>query len=263
MTEYTHDEHYVPKMYLKCFAENDLCYVLNNYGGIKQRHITSICYEKDLYEFTSEKGDIIHQNLYEKELFQKLETEYTGYFEELLKVLDNKRMLDSFMDEENTKLLIIWMASMLFRNKVVIDMTKDVGGEIGINWTDAEGKNNAILHNTSMIEHTTEKKFKTHKIVFFENNSDISFVTSCFPVLIMPFENELHRWAMPINDKYYVLLIDRRNDFMKANSIIPMKLPIVDSYNQLMVCNEYSKYAISKDKKSFERYKKHVRGKVK
>ena len=260
MAEPTHDEHYVPQMYLKRFAEGKTCQVLDKYWNIKPKSVKGICYEDNLYEFTSEQGEIVYQNLYEKELFHKLETDYKGYFDELIEVLDNKADFNAYMDENNTKLLMIWMSSMLLRNVAVMGMTKEIGAEIGIEWTDAQSRNNAILHNTALIEHNAEKLYKTHKVIVFKNNSDISFVTSSFPVLIIPSANKLQIWVMPLTDKYIILLTDKGNKDMTANSVIPVKLPVVDFYNKLMVRNELSRYTISKDRKSLERYKHLCKG---
>lgn len=55
------NHHYVPKVYLKQFAQEDNCLfqLCKQYRGISKKHISQVCYEKDYFKFQREESKLI------------------------------------------------------------------------------------------------------------------------------------------------------------------------------------------------------------
>lgn len=74
--------HYVPKVYLKSFADaaGNLFALNKKYRSIRKRHITQVCYGLNYFTITKEETVVIHQitdlNIIEKQAFQKQESSY-------------------------------------------------------------------------------------------------------------------------------------------------------------------------------------------
>lgn len=79
-------------MYLKNFASNKMCYVLDMHGTVRQRSIKSICYEDDTYELTTVDGAVCNENTFEK-MFGQLENIYEPFITELISTLDSNKSL--------------------------------------------------------------------------------------------------------------------------------------------------------------------------
>ncbi len=253
----THRQHYVPQMYLKNFACNKMCYVLDEHGSVRQKSIKSICYEPDMYEVTDTDGNICKENTFEN-MFRQLETMYEPFITELISILDSDKSLKAFMRKDrNRELLIYFMVSLLLRNPIVFSGTQEAGKECGIEWTKAQSRNNAILHNASLLTGWGEKLHKTHKIVILKNISDVDFITSSFPsvILIGGKDNDTVRGVLRLSPRYVVLMIDKRDRTLKEDSVVPANTFLVDEYNTEIICGKAYKYKISKDKETLMRYK--------
>ena len=122
----TKRQHFVPKMYLKRFIfDGKNCYTLNHKNEIHCQNIREICWEKDLYELRNVYGEVVKRNLIEKEFFDKLiERGFTPFFDGFLGTVDEDQSAVEFLKrEENRTCLILFMGSLLLRNKTTIDQT--------------------------------------------------------------------------------------------------------------------------------------------
>lgn len=261
----THDQHVVPQVYLKSFADGKTCYVIDGYGKIRPKSIEGICYENDYYELRNTEGKIVYENLFEKAVYQKIETAYSNYLDDLffaLKTVSVKRFLKL---DDNCLCLITWMVIMLLRNPLAFSMTPEIGRELGAEWNDVQAHNNAILSITA-LENMSRALYKTHKAVFLKNDTDISFLTGNYPSIIMNDKYGKTRGYMPLSPEYYVLLIDKGDKGLKEYSVSSAKVPIVDYYNKKLIRSTIyiktdvkHKYIISKDRKTLEYYHEYIK----
>ncbi len=256
----THDQHVVPQVYLKRFATDKMCYVIDGYGKIREKSIEGICYEDDYYEFRSAEGNIVRPNWVENDLLGKVETMYSDFLDELRDALESNDVKRFMRFEDNGLCLITWMVIMLLRSPLVFKLTPDVAAELGIEWDIVQSHNNAILNISALTEYFSRKLYDTHKIVFKKNDTGISFLTGNYPSLILKDSHGELKGYMPLSPKFYVFLVDRDSD-MEDYSIIPSKESEVELYNQNMIRNVLHvetdikhKYIISKDKESLEHY---------
>ena len=260
----THDQHVVPQVYLKYFADGKTCYVIDGYGKIRPKSIEGICYEDDYYELRNTEGKIVYENLFEKAVYQKIETAYSNYLDDLffaLKTDNAKRFLKL---EDNSLCLITWMVIMLLRNPLAFSMTPEIGREMGIEWNDIQAHNNAILSMTA-LENMSRALYKTHKVVFLKNGTDTSFLTGNYPSIIMNDKCGKIRGYMPLSPEYYVLLIDKGDKELKEFSVSYAIKPIIDHYNIALIRSTIHietdvkhKYIISKDRKTLEYYQEYI-----
>lgn len=217
----------------------------------------SICYEDDTYELTTVDGAVCNENTFEK-MFGQLENIYEPFITELISTLDSNKSLKSFLiRDKNRESLIMFMVSMLLRNPIVFGQTQEAGRKCGIEWTKAQSRNNAILHNASLLEGWSKKLHKTHKIVVLKNKSDVDFVTGSFPCSIMSTDEngDTTRGTLVLSPRYMVLLIDKKIREFKEDSVVPVNTFVVDEYNAKIIGNKANKYVISRDKETLMRYK--------
>ena len=257
----THDQHFVPQMYLKHFADGKLCYVIEGHGKITKKSIDRICYKTDYYELKNIENKIVKHNLIESQFLNRIETMYTSYFEELFMALNNQSIEEFKYKDDNDLKLIIWLILMFLRNPLVFKETPEAAKEIGIEWDEIQAHNNAVINMVGLLEEWSNNLRKTHRIVFLKNNSDISFVTSNYPSIITRDSNGQIRGEMPLSPEYYMLLLDKGNG-IKEDSIQLAPKILVNYHNYNTVVNTFNlqtdveyKYIISKDKKTLEFYK--------
>ena len=226
------------------------------HGTVRQRSIKSICYEDDTYELTTVDGAVCNENTFEK-MFGQLETIYEPFITELISTLDSNKSLKAFLiRDKNRESLIMFMVSMLLRNPIVFEQTQEAGRKCGIEWTKAQSRNNAILHNASLLEGWSKKLHKKHKIVVLKNISDVDFVTGSFPCAIMSTDEngDTTRGTLVLSPRYMVLLIDKKIREFKEDSVVPVNTFVVDEYNAKIIGNKANKYVISRDKETLKRY---------
>ena len=264
----THDQHVVPQVYLKNFAEGKMCYVIDGYGKIQNKSIDGICYEKDYYEFIMPNGNKVVSNITENTL-QKIETIYSDFIEDLLRAINQDRGLYFLKQEDNKLCLITWIILMLLRNPLVFSLTSEVAEALGHKLNDIQSHNNAILNISLFLEDISRRINKTHKIVFIKNTSEISFITSNYPSIFAKDSNGEERGYMPLSSRYYVLLVNKKNKSLKEGEIIPAKPSVVEYYNKRIISNVIHvktnvnyKYIISKDRKSLEYYHEYIKKEI-
>ena len=256
----THNQHVVPQVYLKHFAIEKMCYVIDGYGKIQKKSIEGICYEDDYYEFRSAEGNIVRPNWVENDLLGKVETMYSDFLDDLRDALESNDVKRFMRFEDNGLCLITWMVIMLLRSPVVFKLTPEVAAELGIEWDAIQSRNNAILNISALTEHFSRKLYDTHKIVFIKNKTDISFLTGNYPSLILKDSHGELKGYMPLSPQYYVFLVDRDND-IEEYSIYRANESEVELYNRNMIRNVLHvetdvkyKYIISGNKESLEHY---------
>ena len=256
----THDQHFVPQMYLKYFANGKICNVIEGHGKITKKSIDRICYKADYYELKKSENEIVKHNLIETQFLNRLETMYTGFFEELFVALRNQNVEAFLHHDDNNLNLIIWLVLMFLRNPLVFKETPEAAKEIGIEWDDIQAHNNAVTNIVGLLTDWSNDLSKTHKIVFLKNNTDISFVTSSYPSIIMHDLNGQIRGEMPLSPEYYLLLLDKENDIKEASIQLAPEM-LVNRLNYKAIENTFYlktdveyKYIISKDKETLERY---------
>ncbi len=260
----THDQHVVPQVYLKYFADGKTCYVIDGYGKISSKSIEGICYENDYYELRDSEGEIVYKNLFESGVYQKLETSYSNYLEDLFLALKTDNVKRFLKLEDNSLCLITWMVIMLLRNPLAFSMTPEIGRKMGIEWNDLQAHNNAILSITA-LENMSRKLYKTHKVVFLKNDTNTSFLTGNYPSVIMNDKRGKTRGYMPLSPEYYVLLIDKGDKELKEFSVSYAIKPIINHYNIALIRSTIHietdvkhKYIISKDRKTLEYYQEYI-----
>ena len=262
----THDQHVVPQVYLKHFADGMMCYVIDGYNGkIRPKSIEGICYENDYYELRNSEGKIVYENLFETDVYQKIESAYSDYLDDLFLALKTDSLKRFLKIDDNCLCLITWMVIMLLRNPLAFSMTPEIGREMGIEWNDIQAHNNAIL-SIAALENMSRALYKTHKVVFLKNSTDISFLTGNYPSVIMNDKNGKIRGYMPLSPEYYVLLIDKGDKELKEFSVSYAIKPIIDHYNIALIRSTIHietdvkhKYIISKDRKTMEYYHEFIK----
>lgn len=128
----TRDEHYIPIMYLKGFSEikgksNKEKVLLWQFRTSTKEHIAvpvnarTICFEKDLYELTSQDGTFIAQNIIENRLSQ-FEAKVAGV---IRCIQERSKNEDCFycphvLNDEEKSILIIFMTLLIYRDPKTI-----------------------------------------------------------------------------------------------------------------------------------------------
>lgn len=146
----TIDEHYIPQFYLKQFSPNgDKIYqydILSPDSSSTFVPTKSICYEKNLYEFKNDSGEIIHRNLIEKH-FGTFETEFARVFRSIISKskIEKNYQTCSFLDKKEKALLVFFMTTLIIRNPEILLIAKDTALEFfGEQLTETNAKNLAL-----------------------------------------------------------------------------------------------------------------------
>lgn len=129
----THDEHYVPRMYLKNFTNEDGKFWILNKEAIKYhpnidtlvREATpkSVCFEKDMYEFKI--GDnFLYQNVIEN-IFCKYECDAEPELTKIIAKIDNVRYLH--LNKKEKSFIIEFALFIYYRNLIVQNVIDEIG----------------------------------------------------------------------------------------------------------------------------------------
>lgn len=130
----TIDEHYIPQFYLKQFSsDGEKIYqydILSPNSSSVKVPTKSICYEKNLYEFKNDSGEIIHRNLIEKHL-GTFETEFANVFRSIISKskIEKNYQTCSFLDMKEKALLVFFMTTLIIRNPEILNIAKDTALE--------------------------------------------------------------------------------------------------------------------------------------
>ncbi len=119
------DQHFVPKVYLKGFSEDDVFVIMNEVDQkiilSKSVPIDTICFKKDLYETKNNQGEFVNRN-YLEECLRHLEIQFTYYRERLKKrayIKDNYKTNCFFTKDEKTFWRVFITLQMLRSPKVL------------------------------------------------------------------------------------------------------------------------------------------------
>ncbi|MBR4732687.1 MAG: DUF4238 domain-containing protein [Lachnospiraceae bacterium] len=133
-SEFTEDEHYVPRMYLREFSyirtkgkkENAFIWQFN-LETMKQSdtsvNVKSICFKKNLYELRDKTGEFIARNIIEK-TFSRIENEASTVIRSIKEKSQNEKCLNcpTILSDEDKSILIIFMTALQFRDPNTIQM---------------------------------------------------------------------------------------------------------------------------------------------
>ncbi len=134
----TSKEHFVPRTYLNGFASDDkrvYFYDLNTHHYSDQMvPISTICYEKDLYEYKNKDNEIINVNLIEK-ILAALESQFAQNREAIkTRIKIANPHTKSFISDNERNFWVLYIAVQILRMpKVIEEITKAISGFIPSN----------------------------------------------------------------------------------------------------------------------------------
>lgn len=130
---YTVDEHYISRMYLKEFAEirgsghKEKAFLWQfNVKTMEQTpvqvNVNSICYEKNLYELKNEDGTFIGRNTIEM-AFAGIESGVSKAIKSIKCRIQNEKCINctTFLTEEEKSVLIIFITTLMYRDPYTIE----------------------------------------------------------------------------------------------------------------------------------------------
>ena len=155
---YTEDEHFLSRMYLKEFSEikkkgNKEKAFVWQYNIKTMRHtsvqvnIQNICFEKNLYELRNADGSFVARNTIEK-TFGKIETAVSNVFCSIKERAKNEKCMNctTFLSEEEKSLLIIFITALLYRDPNTITRGIDFLKETNQGLSDEQARNFTLLN---------------------------------------------------------------------------------------------------------------------
>ncbi|SFX83012.1 DUF4238 domain-containing protein [Ruminococcus sp. XPD3002] len=241
----TVNEHFIPQFYLRSFTmDGERLYqydVISNKQTLNPVSIQSICYKKNLYEFTDNSGNFINRNLIET-CFGKFEGEFANVFHSILSKANNNANYQTlcFLSTKEKSFLIFFISTLILRNPDIINIAQQTAFEsINKNVTDATARNIALqtclpIYNKLIPE---DKNLLCLMLKLFENMSfqivktnKKCFLASDKPVILHGSYDEksmiskIDEVIMPISS--YLLL------YMK-----PLKKTKKEYYNRLVEIN--------------------------
>jgi hypothetical protein len=114
----TADQHFVPRFYMKGFADNGFVQVLHlrkrRIG--KARPYASVCYQPFFYAQKTGVQDEVSQHF--EDLFGQFETQFAERYPKIVENARNKRLTDGNLDTLAYMMALQWMRSQRFRDMV-------------------------------------------------------------------------------------------------------------------------------------------------
>ena len=143
-------EHYIPQFYLKQFSPNKkIIYQYNVFSDKASSILTStteVCFEKNLYEYRDDKGEIVNKNLIEKRL-SVFEAEFASVFQSIHSkaAFKQNHHTSSFLSTREKILLVFFISTLLSRDPKVIQLAKECAiEELGELMDDTTARNLAL-----------------------------------------------------------------------------------------------------------------------
>ena len=155
---YTVDEHFLPRMYLKEFSEikkkgnkeKAFVWQYNVRTMIQtstQVNVQDICFEKYLYELRNADGSFIARNAIEK-TFGKIEVAVNNAIRSIKERVQNEKCLNctTFLSGEEKSLLSIFIAALMYRDPDTIAREIDFLKKTNPEMTDEQARNFTLLN---------------------------------------------------------------------------------------------------------------------
>ena len=155
---YTVDEHFVPRMYLREFSEIKMNgdkekafiwqYNLKTMKQIPvQVNVRDICFEKNLYEIRNENNTFVAHNLIEN-AFGNIEVAVSKVITSIKQRTQNEKCLNCtmFLSEEEKTLLIIFITTLMYRDPATIEKGIGYLKESNPHLTDGQARNFTLLN---------------------------------------------------------------------------------------------------------------------
>ena len=155
---YTVDEHFISRMYLKEFAEvrgsghkeKELIWQFN----VKtleqtpvQVNINSICYEKNLYELRNDDGTFIERNTIEM-AFAGIESGVRKAIKSIKNRTQNEKCINctTFLTDEEKSMLVIFITALMYRDPQTIERGISYLKENNPDLSDMQARNFTVLN---------------------------------------------------------------------------------------------------------------------
>lgn len=126
----THNEHYIPQTYLRGFSCGDNMLYTNMFNKNlfnRKVPISSICFEKDLYEIKADNDDLISLN-YLENLLSKFETKYSVFRQTLEKEVKENRYTFQ-LSKEQKSFIISFLTIQILRQPRVLEVSRNYAKE--------------------------------------------------------------------------------------------------------------------------------------
>ncbi len=260
-------EHYIPQFYLKHFSpDNKIIYQYNVFSDENHSILTStdrICFEKNLYEFRDDKGEIVNKNFIEKRL-SVFEAEFTNVFRSIHSRTAFKQnyYTSCFLSSREKALLVFFIATLLSREPKAIQLAQECAiEELGELMDDTTARNLAL--NICLPVHkaldTEERTLLKQYIQALENMSfqigiaekDV-FWTSDHPAIVKGVSVEgqafnIEQVSIPLSSRIALLMKPyEKVSPEKYNRLIPLEQKHIRAINAATVSNCY-KWIYSKE----------------
>lgn len=246
----TKEQHFVPRMYLKHFTyDGKNCFTKNKNGIINSQDIRKICKRKNLYEFKNINGDILYKNLVEKAL-AKTEEYYNELLLDMFSYFETLNDGDIIIYSENIERtgIFTFLTSMILRNPIIMDETKQILKIFGKDANDLQVKNAGIKNNFELLESTSLYMEEKFNIIIHKNITKTPFITCDVPFASIKLNTEHQMMYMPLSPKYFLILTPRKLVGKCADIFVENKNLDVEFFNQFFSFEQCEKISISNKK---------------
>ena len=155
---YTVDEHFISRMYLKEFAEirgtghKEKAFIWQfNVKTLEQTpiqvNINSICYEKNLYELRNDDGTFIERNTIEM-AFAGIESGVSKAINSIKRRIQNEKCINctTFLTDEEKTMLTIFITALMYRDPQTIERGITFIKENNPDLSDTQARNFTLLN---------------------------------------------------------------------------------------------------------------------
>ena len=244
------EQHFVPRMYLKHFTyDGKMCYTKNKNGNINLQNIKDICKRKNFYEFKNIKGEIIYKNIVEKAL-AKTEEYYNELLLDMFSYFEILNDGDIIIYSENIERagIFTFLTSMILRNPIIMDETKQILKIFGKDANDLQAKNTGIKNNLDLLESISLYMEEKFNIIIHKNITKTPFITCDTPFATIKLNPEYQIIYMPLSPKYFLVLTPRKLVGKCSDIFIENKDLDVEFFNQFFSFKQCEKISISNKK---------------
>lgn len=155
---YTVDEHYISRMYLREFAEirgfghKEKAFIWQfNVHTMKQTpvqvNVDSICFKKNLYELRNDDGTFIERNTIEM-AFAGIESGVSKAIQSIKRRIQNEKCINctTFLTDEEKSMLTIFITALMYRDPYTIERGVSFLKEYNPEFTDVQARNFTLLN---------------------------------------------------------------------------------------------------------------------